>query len=317
VSLPSKAGRIAIGDRATTVTGPTAVLCAIDFSEPSRGALRYAAVIAAHLGARLTVLTVNDPLLAQAADMVGGPGSLDADATAETKRFFHDTFSGQPDGVQADFRVATGKPDAEILRITNADSAHLVVMSSRGATGIRRLFLGSVTERVLRATTVPILVTPPGDSGPRSANDLQKAIRRVLVPVDLTAAMEDQVRVGVRLGIILDAPLLIVHVVEPVRAFIPGHVHAANVDSERRDRAERRLRSLAEGFPTSPRTEILVVFGEPSEEIAKIASDRQAGLIVMGLHASAVSGARMGSVTYRVLSVTHSLVLALPPNGAT
>jgi hypothetical protein len=37
----------------------------------------------------------------------------------------------------------------------------------------------------------------------------------------------------------------------------------------------------------------------------------------MGLHASAVFGARMGSVTYRVLSVTHGLVLALPPSGTT
>jgi hypothetical protein len=53
--------------------------------------------------------------------MVGGSGSLDADAIAETRRFFHDTFSGQPDGVHADFLVATGKPDAEILRIANAD----------------------------------------------------------------------------------------------------------------------------------------------------------------------------------------------------
>lgn len=306
-----------MGDRGTAVAASTGVLCPIDFSEPSRGALRYAAVIAAHVGARLTVLTVNDPLLAQAADMVGGPGSLDADATAETERFFHDTFSGQPHGVHLDVRVATGKPDVEILRIANADSGQLIVMSSRGATGIRRLFLGSVTERVLRATTVPILVTPPGDPGPASAHDLQKTIRRVLVPVDLTEAMEDQMRVAVRLGMILGAPVLIVHVVEPVRAFIPGHMHAANVDSERRDRAERRLRSLADAFPTSPRTELLVVFGEPSEEIAKIASDRRAGLIVMGLHASAVPGARMGSVTYRVLSVTHGLVLALPPDRAT
>jgi len=55
------------------------------------------------------------------------------------------------------------------------------------------------------------------------------------------------------------------------------------------------------------------VFGEPAEEIAKIAADRQAGLIVVGLHASPVLGPRMGSVTYRVLSLSQGLVLALPP----
>ena len=67
-------------------------------------------------------------------------------------------------------------------------------------------------------------------------------------------------------------------------------------------------------MPAQPRLEALVVFGEPAEEVAKIAADRQAGLIVMGLHASAQPGARMGSVTYRVLSVTNGLVLALPPH---
>src|SRR5687767_6547559 len=39
------------------------VLCPIDFSESSRGALRYAAAVASQLGARLTLLAVNDPLL--------------------------------------------------------------------------------------------------------------------------------------------------------------------------------------------------------------------------------------------------------------
>lgn len=297
------------------MSAPTAVLCPIDFSEPSRGALRYAAVIAAHVGAILTVLTVNDPLLAQAADMAGGAGSLAADAKAETTRFFHDTFSGTPPGVRAQFVVAEGKPDAEILRLAHAKTADLIVMSSRGATGIRRLFLGSVTERVLRATTVPVLVTPPGDPGPASPDDVRKTVRRILVPVDLTAAMNNQVTVAMALGVLVSAPLLVAHVVEPVRAYIPGHMHAANVDSERRDQAERRLQALVDTFPTPPRTEPLVVFGEPAEEIAKIATDRQAALIVMGLHASAVSGQRMGSVTYRVLSVTHRLVLALPPPG--
>ena len=38
------------------------ILCPIDFSESSRGALRYAGALAAHFGARLTLLAVNDPL---------------------------------------------------------------------------------------------------------------------------------------------------------------------------------------------------------------------------------------------------------------
>ena len=77
------------------VTGtPKAVLCPIDFSDPSRGALRYAMTVAAQAGATLTLLTVNDPLLAQASDMARGTGSLDADARSEVERFLEDTFGG-------------------------------------------------------------------------------------------------------------------------------------------------------------------------------------------------------------------------------
>lgn len=291
------------------------ILCPIDFSDPSRGALRYAAVAASYASEPLTLLTVNDPLLEQAAAMANGPGSLDADALRELRQFFDDTFGGRPPSVRVEYAVATGKPDAEILRAAVEREARLIVMSSRGATGIRKLFLGSVTERVLRATTIPVLVTPPADTGPRSTDDIRKIVRRILVPVDITipGSMEHTVEAARQIGVILGAPILLIHVVEPVRAMVPGHAYAANVDSERRDQAERRLQEFVESQPDAPRIEPLVVFGEPAEEVAKIAADRQAGLIVMGLHASAVQGARMGSVTYRVLSIAKELVLALPP----
>jgi nucleotide-binding universal stress UspA family protein len=70
-----------------------------------------------------------------------------------------------------------------------------------------------------------------------------------------------------------------------------------------------------EPLPPALHGEALVVFGEPAEEIAKVARDRSAGLIVIGLHASALLGPRMGSVTYRVISIVQaqSLVLAVPP----
>ncbi|HET7695508.1 MAG TPA: universal stress protein [Vicinamibacterales bacterium] len=292
------------------------ILCPIDFSEPSRGALRYAAVAASYAGESLTLLTVNDPLLEQAAAMANGPGSLDADALRELRKFFNDTFSGRPPSVPVDFSVATGKPDAEILRAAVERKARLIVMSSRGATGIRKLFLGSVTERVLRATTVPVLVTPPADAGPAAVDDIRKTVRRILVPVDITFPGMAQTVEGARqIGVILGAPILLVHVIEPVRAMVPGHAFAANVDSERRDHAEQILQDLVDTLPDDPRIEPLVMFGEPAEEVAKIAADRQAGLIVMGLHASAMPGARMGSVTYRVLSIAHELVLALPPQN--
>ena len=66
-------------------------------------------------------------------------------------------------------------------------------------------------------------------------------------------------------------------------------------------------------MPRAAQAEALIAYGEPAEEIAKVANDRDAGIIVMGLHSSPVLGPRMGSVTYRVLCLAHRLVLALPP----
>jgi len=86
-----------------------------------------------------------------------------------------------------------------------------------------------------------------------------------------------------------------------------------NVDVERRAQADQTLAELSAKIGSGVKVEALTAFGDSAEEIAKIAADRQVGLLVMGLHASPLSGARMGSVTYRVLCLAHTLVLALPP----
>jgi hypothetical protein len=66
-------------------------------------------------------------------------------------------------------------------------------------------------------------------------------------------------------------------------------------------------------MPPTVKPETLLACGDAAEEIAKVASNRDAGLIVMGLHSSPLLGPRMGSVTYRVLCLGQRLVLAIPP----
>ena len=59
-------------------------------------------------------------------------------------------------------------------------------MSERGQTGSRKLFFGATTERVLRETAVPVLVTPSVDPGPIHVEDAKQSIGRIVVPVDLS-----------------------------------------------------------------------------------------------------------------------------------
>ena len=295
---------------------PRSVICPVDFSDASRGALRYAAVVANYLHAELTVLTVTDPLLTEAAELSGAAEHLPEAVNKELLRFVQKSFDGAVTPENMKLTVATGKPAVEILRFAKAYPAHLVVMSTHGLTGVRKLFFGSTTERVLRETTVPVLLVPAHDHGPARPDDVMRAVKRVLIPVDLSAATVDQVQAAWKVAAVLEVPVLLAHVVEPVHFAVSGLPHLPNLEVERRARAEKALAELASSVPPELRPEALVAYGDPAEEIAKVARDRDAGLIVIGLHASTLLGPRMGSVTYRVLCLTSTLVLALPPNSS-
>jgi nucleotide-binding universal stress UspA family protein len=292
------------------------VLCPIDFSDACRSALRFATAIAEHFAARLTLLTVNDPLLADAADMRIGPTWLRDDSERELRRFFERVVERAPSDVEIDFEVAIGKPAPEILRVARERHTDLIVMSTHGVTGVRKLFFGATTERVLRETTIPVLVTPVPDPGPLAIERVKPLVRRVLVPVDLSSATARQVQVARGLAAALDVPVLLAHVIEPARFPSATPAPLPSVNAERRARADQALEALISTLPSQLKPEGLVAYGDPAEEIAKIVRERDAGLIVIGLHSPSHAGPRMGSVTYRILCLTATLVLALPPGGA-
>ena len=290
------------------------VLCPVDFSDANRASIRYAVAIAEHFGARVVFMTVEDPLLTEAIDLGTGVVWDPAETRKELMRFVGKVVTTAPGaGAHFAFEIAVGKPAEEILRMAADVEADLIVMGTHGLTGMRKLFFGSTTERVLRETTVPVLATPPVDPGPLHLSDVRTIVRRILAPVDLSSHAVHQVHIARALAEALQVPFLAAHVVEPVRSPLAEKLHLPHVERERKTRAEDALEQLVDAVPPHLHPEGLVAYGDPAEEIAKLARDRQAGLIVIGLHASPLLGPRMGSVTYRVLCLVPALVLALPP----
>ena len=294
-------------------TSAPSILCPIDFSEASRGALRYAGAIAEHVGGRLIVLTVDDPLLTSVAAQAGLTSMAD-ESRRELHHAIDEAFTDAPPVARTlDVRVAVGKPAEEILRVAREQDVELLVMSSHGRSGVSKHFFGSTTERVLRSTDVPVLVTPAGAGGGASLADVARHVHRIIVPVDLSGASPHQLRVAAGIGKALGLPLIVTHVLEPVA--VPPRIRRllAGTDAERRVDAETRLGELAASVTDGTPVETLPLVGDPPQEIVKLADARDGGLIVMGLHSSGLLGPRMGAVTYRVLCTTKSLVLALPP----
>ena len=290
------------------------ILCPIDFSEGSAGALRHAAAIASHFATRLIVLTVEDPLLTAAAALGAGIRWVPEECKVDMVRFARKVFGPEsPALAMFEYDVAVGKPAPEILRVARERSCDLIVLSTHGLTGARKLFFGSTTERVLRETTRPVLITPPVDPGPISLEEAARLLRRIVVPVDLTAASPHQAAVAARLAEAADVPVILVHVIEPVKSRLAAKLHLAGLEADRRAVAESGLQEIVASLPPRVRVESLLAYGDPAEELAKVVRDRRAGLVIMGLHGSPLVGPRMGSVTYRMLCLSETPMLALPP----
>jgi nucleotide-binding universal stress UspA family protein len=136
------------------------------------------------------------------------------------------------------------------------------------------------------------------------------------VPVDLSDTSHHQAHVAAELARSLDVPLMLVHVIEPVKSRVASRVNHRGLDADQRSIAEDGLGELLATIPRRLRPEALVAHGDPAEEAAKVVNDRHAGLVVMNLHSSPVVGPRMGSVTYRMLCLSQALMLAIPPKRA-
>ena len=138
-------------------SSPLSVLCPIDFSEASLGALRYAAAIVESSHGQLMVMTVDDPLLASM-DAARGHAWPSDQTRKDLESAVTDTLGLRAHGLDLHYHVPIGEPAPEILRVAAERHVDLIVMSSHGLTGIRKLFFGSTTERVLRRATCPVLV---------------------------------------------------------------------------------------------------------------------------------------------------------------
>jgi nucleotide-binding universal stress UspA family protein len=135
------------------------ILCPVDFSEPSRRALRYALAISRWHESELTVLHVED-LLRYAASAEGGGYPDIAERHHQQLQDFIRHAGGKDRGVRV--YIAPGDPVSRILERAAHEPSDLIVMGTNGRSGLSRLVLGSVTERVLRQSTVPVLTIPRG-----------------------------------------------------------------------------------------------------------------------------------------------------------
>ncbi|PRP95025.1 Universal stress protein F [Enhygromyxa salina] len=138
-------------------TGEQTVLLPYDFSDPATDAIATAREMVAR-PELLYVLHVIPPI------DVASPGFLSGALEIETLRKHADTeLTKVLDAAglaKAQRRVHVGDPASEILDVAREIEANVIVIPSRGKTGLRRWMIGSVAERVVRRAQCPVLVLP-------------------------------------------------------------------------------------------------------------------------------------------------------------
>jgi nucleotide-binding universal stress UspA family protein len=109
-------------------------------------------------------------------------------------------------GLQVSVSVVEGEPAAEIASEADRQAGTLLVMSTHGRSGLQRMALGSVADRVLRATASPMLVVRPQSEEAPSEVRLEVAV----VPLDESELAEQALPHAERLAGALDLKLLVV-----------------------------------------------------------------------------------------------------------
>lgn len=205
-----------------------------------------------------------------------------------------------------------GSPAVEIVNWAEAHDADLIVIGSHGHTAVKALLFGSVTQKVLASTTVPLLVL-------RTAKPPRRASLRVGIALD-----GSQYGVAAARYVLTHLPLFgprpivtLIHVAEPTAGESLGTGRPRAPGEKPSPASAETTASIIE--PVRARFDqagIAVhehgLVGTPAEEIARFARQRRLDLLAMGSHGrGAFTAALLGSVASRVAATCSTPLLLL------
>lgn len=276
------------------------ILHLTDFSHCSDAAFRWAIAIARANQGKLSVLHVLVP------DMLTRltPDSSSAAFELQEKRaqWGMRQIEGQLADLLYETIIARGDDVWSAVEARQKElGSDLIVLGTHGRTGLNKLFLGSVAERILRHAPVPVMTVGPG-----VAEELEKdgKFHRVLLATDFAPGSSAAADYATAIAQRDQAELVLVHACKPVKRAKSEKFSELSVAE-----VLHRLHELVQPADKLRLPPVTVVeFGDAGTQILDVARRKKADLIVIGVR-------KVGSVlaaTHLEIGTTHNVVAHAP-----
>jgi nucleotide-binding universal stress UspA family protein len=300
------------------------ILVPLDFSRASMQALKYTIPLAEEFKAtihlvhvqpadELTVISRAGHLMLNCADAI----ALMQDRLAEVQEKHDVRF--WPDNCH----VVSGKPFEEICKLARELDVDLIVLPTRGHSGLKHIALGSTAERVVRHAPCPVLI-PRGEKFRAATWNGEPAgkfqVRKILAPVDFSDCSLAGVHYAAVLAKRFGAKLRLFHAIYPyIQVFAMDRVTAdvtPLIENAQRNAEEQmnKLRQLESIREVSCETEIRI--GSVIDEICGESGRPDIDLIVASTHGhTGFKRALIGSVAEHVVRYAECPIIIVPSRG--
>jgi len=276
------------------------ILWTTDFSSASQASLPHAIALARRYESMVYLAHVVVPHPYPMVSPEAAPYIEDLRRASST-RLTSMAESAELQGVPHEVLLGHGEVAEELNAMVRDHQIDLLVLATHGRRGLRRFLLGSMAEEIWRTSECPVLTVGP-HALERPAEEI--ALRQILYPTDLSAES------------FAAAPFALSFALEYESQLTVLHVAPAAIRTSARLLARAFRDELQETFPSETvpwcEPDCLVESGDPAETILKIAKERQADLIVLGVRSpEALAKQHISNVAYPVVAGADCAVLTI------
>lgn len=280
------------------------ILWPTDFSDEAQDALLYADAFARAFKAKIIALHVVpdvSPAFYDAAEAIRGEIAERVSVVKDKRKKKMENIE-ESKNMSFKILIQEGNAAKKIVETAEEEKADLIVMGKRGLSAIEKLFMGSVTNHVVRNSSVPLLLTKKNPGKPR--------FKKILVPTDFSEQEEKERDYAWRLAKKFDSDLFLLHVLELHDYKFPPRVLDEMFESVKK-RLKQRKKRERENIKVSEDVSHSI---NASIGITDYADTNKLDLIVISTYVeSKWERFLLGSTTEKVIGYSTIPVLAIPP----